>query len=113
LKNAFALIFAILFLILVSFVSVEILSFSSETSSTTRQLYLYKQAKLFSESGIHFAKVILKNRKNNLEKISINYRGFEMVLLMKYLKSNIVLVDIFIFHKKENVSVSKQIYLKL
>jgi hypothetical protein len=86
---------------------------SAETSSTIKQTFLFKQANYLAESGEEFAKIILKNRNSNLNRVVLNDRDFVIILEFQYKKNSIVVIDIFVSHKVERIRYHKQIYRKV
>jgi hypothetical protein len=86
---------------------------SAETSSTIKRVFLFKQANYLAESGEEFAKIILKNRNSNLNRVVLNDRDFVIILEFQYQKNSIVVIDIFVSHKVERIRYHKQIYRKV
>lgn|GEM_PF-186205 len=77
-KKGFSLLFAIIVLVLVAFVSVLALSLTSQTTEATSNQYLREQAKLLALSSTEYALLALSGHDHSqgcLRKVNINTSG--------------------------------------
>ncbi len=97
-RRAFALIFAIILLVVFSTITGLIVSLSTDTSSTTAKVYLYNQAKLYSRSGIEMALLMIEDRERNdsnncLQELNLTVDDsgikFNILVYINYIGSNL------------------------
>jgi hypothetical protein len=83
LRRGFSIIFAIIILVLVAFISVLALSLSTQTTETTSNIYLREQAKLLAISSTEFAILALSGHDhsvNCLNSVNIDTTPFGGVI---------------------------------
>jgi len=89
-RKSFTLILTLVFLVVFSALTSQILSLSANTNSMTAKLYLYNQAKLLARTGNEIAVLMIGNRphgQNCLEVLNILDGDFTTTLNISYVGS--------------------------
>lgn len=93
-RKAFSLVTAIMFIVLVGTIGALALTFSTQTSKQTVDVFMKAQAELLSRSATEYAILAVSAHEINaingcVNRIDIDYSGFDAQVIIKYIGNNL------------------------